>query len=99
MHSYPISFSWDGQTPLTVPAVPTGRNAGVRNSPRSVAIFPARAGGPGAQGGPVVLLPSPASGRYENQGRSCQPLFAYPPPSWTAFPLCDYQVLPQDGTK
>src|SRR4030042_1835915 len=28
--------------------------------------------------GPVVLLPSPTSGRSENQGRACRPLFVYP---------------------
>src|SRR5512143_62470 len=46
MQSYPISRSWSGQTPLTVAAVPTGMNAGVRREPRSVEIVPARAAVP-----------------------------------------------------
>src|SRR5512139_99680 len=43
MQPYPMSRSWPGHTPFTVAAVPTGRNAGVRKEPRSVAITPARA--------------------------------------------------------
>jgi hypothetical protein len=46
MQPYPISRSWSGQTPLTVAAVPTGMNAGVRKEPRSVEIVPTRASVP-----------------------------------------------------
>src|SRR5659263_639730 len=46
MQPYPISRSWSGQTPLTVAAVPTGMNAGVRRDPLSVEIIPARAAVP-----------------------------------------------------
>src|SRR3990170_4733265 len=68
MHSYPISASWDGQTPLTVAAVPTGRNAGVRISPRSVAIVPARAREPGSPAVTVKEIGNQASKSRDGPG-------------------------------
>ena len=43
MISAPLARTASGFIALTVPAVPTGMNAGVRISPRRMAMVPARA--------------------------------------------------------
>ena len=43
MMSVPLARTSSGLTALTVPAVPTGMNAGVRMVPRCMAIAPLRA--------------------------------------------------------
>src|SRR5688500_12799912 len=39
----PVAATWSGRTPLIVPCVPTGINAGVSNTPCRVVTLPRRA--------------------------------------------------------
>src|SRR4051794_34496782 len=43
MHCDPVAAMWSGRTPLIVPCVPTGMNAGVSKTPWRVVMRPSRA--------------------------------------------------------
>ena len=83
MMSAPLARTSSGFIALTVAAVPTGMNAGVRISPRAMAIVPVRAApsvavdGEGEAGHRFALLAAPARARYsradDRSGRSIPP--------------------------